>query len=118
MFISDSAKNFLLSMMKKHDTHALRIYKEASGWGGIRLGVVLDEPRETDHLQQVNGILMAVEPDIVKEAEYVKIYYKKRGKQQGLSIEGLIHMWAAEYLYGREDNSAMKYSNKKPAVIE
>lgn len=31
MFISDSAKNFLLSMMKKHDTHALRIYKEASG---------------------------------------------------------------------------------------
>ncbi|MCE7791665.1 hypothetical protein K8O68_04380 [Salipaludibacillus sp. CUR1] len=54
--------------------------------------MVLDEPRETDHLQQVNGILVAVEPDIVKEAEYVKIYYKKRGKQQGLSIEGLIHM--------------------------
>jgi iron-sulfur cluster assembly protein len=54
--ITDSARDKLKEKLVAHPGKNLRIITQGFGWGGPKLGLTLDEPKENEKTEQVNGI--------------------------------------------------------------
>lgn len=72
-----TAKDALIKALKEQNKSIVRLAISGFGWGGPNLSVVLDEQRENDTIEIVDGIKFAVN----KEEEFVfedcTVSYKK-----------------------------------------
>lgn len=80
--ITDKAKIKIQELLSKNQGKYLRLYLQGMGWGGPRIGLALDEPKDDEQPVQVNGIdlLVAdtVEPWVVgSTVDYIENWYKK-----------------------------------------
>ena len=54
--VTPQAKEELQKFIQEKPESAIRLLIQGYGWGGPRLGMVLDEPTEEDHSYNVEGI--------------------------------------------------------------
>ena len=62
--ITDMAKEKLLPVFAENPGKLLRIVLNGIGWGGPKLGVALDEPREDEQPFKVDGIDVLIGDDV------------------------------------------------------
>lgn len=84
--ITDKARDFLLKIFKEKNANGIRAYFGGFGWGGPQIGVALDEPREGDKVEVINGIRVAMDPDIAPWLAGVTLEYDEY--YQGLVLTG------------------------------
>lgn len=73
-----------LSLLKT--TKLIRIYISGFAWGGPRLGIALDEYKEGDILEIVNGISFIIEKGIVNIFSKFVINFSPSGLRKGFFI--------------------------------
>lgn len=56
MKITDNAKNKLMNIISENSSKGIRVYLAGMGWGGPRLGMVLDEPKNNDIVKEIDKI--------------------------------------------------------------
>jgi Fe-S cluster assembly iron-binding protein IscA len=59
--ITDAAKDKLKEKLTGHPGKYLRIMTQGFGWGGPKLGLTLDESKENEKPQQINGMDVLVD---------------------------------------------------------
>lgn len=72
-----AAKGALVNALKNQDKSIVRLAIAGFGWGGPNLSVVLDEQRENDAIEVVDGIEFAVNKDEEFVFENCTVSYKK-----------------------------------------
>lgn len=73
----EKTKNALLSKLEKSDKDAFRLMIKGFGWGGPTLGAVLDEQKQNDIIETVDGIKFVVDNEEAEIFENCKILYSK-----------------------------------------
>jgi Fe-S cluster assembly iron-binding protein IscA len=68
MKITDAAKQLLVEAMKEHRAEGIRLYMVA-GCCGPQFALSFDEPQESDSVQIISGIRVAVDAQINSTAE-------------------------------------------------
>lgn len=64
MNITDGAKQKLDVIFQEKGTNGIRFYSNGSGCCGPQLGLSLDEPKDTDIIQEINGVKVALDRGI------------------------------------------------------
>lgn len=64
MNITDQARDFLKQLFEEHNAKNVRFYFAGFGWGQPKVGLALDEPGEEDKISEINGITVAIDPNI------------------------------------------------------
>lgn len=59
----------------------VRIFMTSSGWGGPKLALALDEPKETDYVQETDGVTFIVDKEFYKQAEPFTVSFLAYGFQ-------------------------------------
>lgn len=54
--VTDKAKKELLVVLKEHTQKYIRLFIQGVGWGGPRLGLALDELKDSDEKINSNGV--------------------------------------------------------------
>lgn len=68
--ITETAKEAIKEKLdKKGDKYGVRVYISGLGWGGPTFGLALDEPKNNDKVQEVEGIKIILDEEI---SGYVK----------------------------------------------
>jgi len=67
--ISDGAKQKLEEIFKEKGVNGVRIYSNGAGCCGPQVGLSLDEPKDTDMIQEINGVRVALDQDIKDSVE-------------------------------------------------
>lgn len=62
--ITDGAKQKLNVIFQEKGAKGIRFYATGSGCCGPQVGLSLDDPRNTDIIQNVNGIKVAIDQEI------------------------------------------------------
>lgn len=75
-FKNDTAE-ILKSELNKKGKSAIRIVVQGIGWGGPKLGLVLDEQKNEDMTFEVDGLKIIVENGISKALSNIFISYHK-----------------------------------------
>lgn len=70
MQITDSAKQFLVNVMESRGAEGIRLYS-VMGCCGPQYSLSLDGSQESDTIQTINGIQVAIESQIVDTDELV-----------------------------------------------
>lgn len=73
MKITNRATTEIKKIFTENNASSLRIYIAGMGWGGPRLGMVLEEPQKNDVVKDINGIKMAFDSQAATYAEYVTL---------------------------------------------
>ena len=73
----ENTKKDLLDSLEKKGKTSVRLMIKSFGWGGPSLGVVLDEQRENDIVEELDGIKFVAEDEIGFIFEDVKLISKK-----------------------------------------
>ena len=89
MEITNQAKEFIEQVMKENNASTIRVVFGGMGWGGPKLGLALAEAEETDKLETVNGIQVAIEEVIANEVANLTL-----DLQEGPSGKGLVMLGA------------------------
>jgi Fe-S cluster assembly iron-binding protein IscA len=64
MKITEEAKRMLSGILDENPGKSLRIVFQGFGWGGPRLGLALDEPKEKDLKLHVNDVEVLMEEQV------------------------------------------------------
>lgn len=86
MKITDQARSLLLEIFKQRNANGIRAYFGGFGWGGPQIGLALDEPEEGDKVEYINGIRVAMDPDIAPYLQGMTLEYDEFS--QGLILTG------------------------------
>lgn len=73
----EKTKNALLSKLEKSDKDAFRLMIKGFGWGGPTLGAVLDEQKQNDIAETIEGIKFVVDNEEAEIFENCKVLYSK-----------------------------------------
>ncbi len=73
----DKTKKALLSKLEKSDKDAFRLMIKGFGWGGPTLGAVLDEQKQNDITETIEGIKFVVDNEEAEIFENCKVFYSK-----------------------------------------
>jgi len=73
MNISDSAKQQLETIFKEKGVNSIRFYSNGAGCCGPQIGLSLDEPKDTDDVQEINGVRVAFDRDVKESVETVTL---------------------------------------------
>lgn len=65
MNITDEAKQKLEAIFQEKGVNGIRFYSNDGGCCGPQVGISLDEPKATDTIQEINGIKVALDQDII-----------------------------------------------------
>lgn len=87
MNISEKAKNYLLQAMKENNASTLRFYGIA-GCCGVNLGAGLQAAEENDSVEQVNGIQVAIHPDVKNLLADVTVDVEVENGEMGIVLHG------------------------------
>ena len=69
------------------EVEPIRIFLNAGGWGGPSLAMVLDEPKDTDTVFDIDGFQFVVDKELLREAEPIKIDFAHFGFQIDCSLQ-------------------------------
>lgn len=81
MNITDSAKQMIEEIFAKQNAKNIRVYSLGGGCCGPQVGLSLDEPKETDEVQAINGIQVAIDPEV--SAAVAEVTLDKQESEQG-----------------------------------
>ncbi len=87
MNISDQAENYILQAMKENHVSTLRFYGVA-GCCGVNLGVTLQAAEENDFVEQINGVQVAIHPDVKNQLEGVTVDVEEENGEIGIVLKG------------------------------
>ncbi|WP_096155348.1 MULTISPECIES: adhesin [Bacillus] len=63
--ITDNAKEMIQTVLKENGAEGIRLF-EVDGCCGPQFALSLDAPEENDHVETINGVVVAMEEHIVK----------------------------------------------------
>jgi len=69
MNITDGAKQKLEAIFQEKGVNGIRFYSNGAGCCGSQVGLSLDEPKDTDIIQEINGVRVALDQDIKDSVE-------------------------------------------------
>src|SRR5699024_3585580 len=69
MNITDGAKQKLEAIFQEKGINCIRFYSNGDGCCGPQVGLSLDEPKDTDIIQEINGVRVALGQDIKDSVE-------------------------------------------------
>jgi Fe-S cluster assembly iron-binding protein IscA len=73
MKITENAKAFVEGVLAQYDAKGIRVYAAGESCGNPKLGLTLDEPKEEDTIEVINGIRVAFETEVVSFAKTVTL---------------------------------------------
>lgn len=85
--VTKSATHKIAEYLKDREVTPIRIFLNAGGWGGPSLAMVLDEPKDTDMVFDIDGFKYVVDKEFMKEAEPIKVDFTGFGFQFDCAIE-------------------------------
>ena len=88
MTITDKAKNYIQELMSENGAKNIKVFVAGMGWGGPQLGLALDEPGETDIVEEVNGIQVAYEQNVHGQTSEMALDYQDTPQGAGLVMTG------------------------------
>lgn len=87
MKITDQAKEYIQQAMQENNVSTLRFFG-IPGCCGVNLGVSLQEAEENDVIEQVNGIQVAIHPDVKDQLGEVTLEIEEDNGEMGLVLNG------------------------------
>ncbi|MGE7603502.1 Fe-S cluster assembly protein HesB [Peribacillus sp. NPDC097675] len=87
MKMSVEGKNYLAETIKGSEVKTLRFYGIA-GCCGVNLGVGLDDAQATDEIALIEGIQVAIDPQVKAQVEGVTIHAEEENGEMGLVLLG------------------------------
>ena len=75
--ITKAATDKLSEYLKDMEYTAIRIFLHAGGCGGPSLVMGLDEPKDTDHVFEVNGYKFLIDKDFMNDAQPIKVDFSE-----------------------------------------
>lgn len=87
MKITEQAKGYIQQAMKDNNVNTLRFYGIA-GCCGVNLGVGLQEAEENDVIEQINGVQVAIHPDVKDQLNNVTIDVEEQDGEMGIVLDG------------------------------
>ncbi|TSI05751.1 Fe-S cluster assembly protein HesB [Lysinibacillus sp. BW-2-10] len=87
MKISVEGKNYLDQVLAEAEVKTLRFFG-VQGCCGMNLSVALDPAQETDTVQTIDGIDVAIEPSIAPQLTDVTIHAEEENGEFGLVLLG------------------------------
>ncbi|MFB6468646.1 iron-sulfur cluster biosynthesis family protein [Cytobacillus sp. Hz8] len=87
MKITEQAKGYIQQTMKDNNVNTLRFYGIA-GCCGVNLGVGLQEAEEHDVIEQINGVQIAIHPDVKDQLNNVTIDVEEQDGEMGIILDG------------------------------
>ncbi|WP_082232730.1 adhesin [Halobacillus massiliensis] len=79
MKITEEAKGTLINLLGEQGAESVRLFSAGGGCCGPQIGLSLESAQDTDKIKEVNGIQLAIDPqveDLVKE-----VTLDKQGEQ-------------------------------------
>jgi len=73
MNVTDGAKQKLEAIFQEKGVNGIRLYSNGSGCCGPQVGLSLDEPKDTDIVQEINGVRVALDQDIKNSVEQLTL---------------------------------------------
>ena len=83
MKITDQAKEYIQQAMQENHISTLRFYG-IPGCCGVNLDVSLQEPEENDVIESINGVKIAIHPDVKEQLEGVILEIEEDNGEEGL----------------------------------
>ncbi|MFJ7677103.1 iron-sulfur cluster biosynthesis family protein [Peribacillus sp. NPDC097198] len=87
MKMTNQAKEYLQEAMKANDVSTLRFYGIA-GCCGMNLGVALQEAETNDMVVEVNGVNIAIQPEMKEQLSDVTIDVEEKNGEMGIVLTG------------------------------
>lgn len=87
MDMTVEGKNYLTQAIEGSEVKTLRFYGIA-GCCGVNLGVGLDDAQATDEVTLIEGIQVAVDPQVKAQLEGVTIHAEEENGEMGLVLLG------------------------------
>lgn len=87
MEFSLDGKNYLTQVMEVSEAKTLRFYG-ISGCCGVNLGVGLDEAQKTDEILTIDGLIVAIDPQVKDQLTGVTIHAEEENGEMGLVLLG------------------------------
>ncbi|KOP70221.1 Fe-S cluster assembly protein HesB [Lysinibacillus sp. FJAT-14745] len=87
MKISPEGKNYIEQVLADSGVKTLRFFGIA-GCCGVNLGVGIEAPTEDDAVQTIEGIEVAIHPDIAPQLSDVTIHAEEENGELGLVLVG------------------------------
>lgn len=87
MDVSLDGKNYLTQVIEESEAKTLRFYG-ISGCCGVNLGVGLDEAHESDEIITIDGLTVAIDPQVKSQLAGVTIHAEEENGEMGLVLLG------------------------------
>ncbi|MDM5233719.1 MULTISPECIES: Fe-S cluster assembly protein HesB [Lysinibacillus] len=87
MKMSPEGKNYIEQVLADSEVKTLRFFGIA-GCCGVNLGVGIEAPTEDDTVQTIEGIEVAIHPDIAPQLTDVTIHAEEENGELGLVLVG------------------------------
>jgi len=87
MKISNQAKEYIEQAMQENNISTLRFFG-IPGCCGVNLGISLQEAEENDVVEQVNGIQVAIQPDVKDQVDAISLEVEEVNGEVGLVLNG------------------------------
>lgn len=88
MKITETAKTYIEMVMKENNVDTLRLFVEGEGCCGPSWSLALEPAQDTDVVENINGINVAMEPSLVETLKTIQLDMQEEGGEQGLVING------------------------------
>ena len=73
MNVTDGAKQKLEAIFQEKGVNGIRFYSNGTGCCGPQVGLSLDKPMDTDIVQEINGVRVALDQDIKNSVEQLTL---------------------------------------------
>ncbi|MEK3797120.1 Fe-S cluster assembly protein HesB [Peribacillus sp. FSL H8-0477] len=87
MDVSLDGKNYLTLVIEASEAKTLRFYG-ISGCCGVNFGVGLDEAHESDEIITIDGLTVAIDPQVKSQLAGVTIHAEEENGEIGLVLLG------------------------------
>lgn len=84
--LDEKSKEFLISELNKNNKSVVRLMIKGFGWGGPKLGIVLDEQRDGDIESTSEGIKFVANEEEAFVFENTKLVYLNGPSEKGIKI--------------------------------
>ncbi|MCM3595504.1 adhesin [Metabacillus idriensis] len=88
MKITENAKQLLETIFQERNAEGIRVYSLGSGCCGPQIGLSLDAPMDADIVQEVNGIKVAIDPQISSSVEHITLDKENTADGTGFVLIG------------------------------
>ena len=85
--VTKKATDKIAEYLQDREVKPIRIFLNSGGWGGPSLALVLDEPKDTDDVFDIDGFQFIVDKEFLREAEPIKVDFSHFGFQFDCAIE-------------------------------